>query len=133
MILVFKEFSQASIRPLISELYAKRYHDFLLKNFCLSAEKFRRGSLLCFRQILVPKNVRDKRGGGYHDILSKFFLSHSTEKFRRGTLLCFTKILESKKFMDKEGGEEGSITIFCRKIFVLQCRKKSQGNPLGCH
>ena len=38
-----------------------------------SAEKCRRGTLLCFRKFLVLKNVRDKRGGGYHDFLSKLF------------------------------------------------------------
>ena len=27
------------------------------------------------------------------------------------------------------GGEEGSSTIFCRKSFVSQCRKFSEGNP----
>ena len=34
-ILVFKEFLQTSIWPLVSVLYAKWYHDFPLKNFCL--------------------------------------------------------------------------------------------------
>ena len=49
-----------------------------IKIFCQkflshSAEKIRRGTLLCFRKFLVLKNVRDKRGGGYHDFLSKLF------------------------------------------------------------
>ena len=39
LILVFKEFLQTSIRPLISVLYAKGYHDFPLKNFCLTVTK----------------------------------------------------------------------------------------------
>ena len=39
LILVFKEFLQTSIRPLISVLYAKGYHDFPLKNFCLTVPK----------------------------------------------------------------------------------------------
>ena len=39
LILVFKEFLQTSIRPLISVLYAKRYHDFPLKNFCVTVPK----------------------------------------------------------------------------------------------
>ena len=41
-ILVFKEilfFLQTSIWPLISVLYAKGYHDFPLKNFCLTVPK----------------------------------------------------------------------------------------------
>ena len=39
LILVFKEFLQTSIRPLISVLYAKGYHDFRLKIFCLTVPK----------------------------------------------------------------------------------------------
>ena len=39
LILVFKKFLQTSIRPLISVLYAKGYHDFPLKNFCLTVPK----------------------------------------------------------------------------------------------
>ena len=73
LILVFKECLQTSIRPLISVLYAKGYHNFPLKKFSHSAEKFRRGTLLCFTKFLIPKNVKDKRGGGYHDFLSKLF------------------------------------------------------------
>ena len=41
LIIVFIEFLQTPIPPLISVLFAKGYHDFFhLKNFCLSAEKF---------------------------------------------------------------------------------------------
>ena len=39
LILVFKEFLQTSIPPLISVLYAKGYHDFPLKNFRLTVPK----------------------------------------------------------------------------------------------
>ena len=39
LILVFKEFLQASIPPLISVLYTKGYHYFPLKNFCLTVPK----------------------------------------------------------------------------------------------
>ena len=37
--LVFKEFLQTSVPPLISVLYAKGYHDYALKNFCLLLSK----------------------------------------------------------------------------------------------
>ena len=72
---------------MISVLYAKGYHDFPLKNSCLSAEKFRRGTLLgCFRKLPVAKKFMEKRGGGG---VSRFsvenFLSHSAESFRKGT------------------------------------------------
>ena len=46
LMLVFKEFVQTSIPPLISVLYAKGYHDFPLNNFRLSAEKICRGTRL---------------------------------------------------------------------------------------
>ena len=39
LILVFKEFLQTSIRPLISVLYAKGYHDFPLNNFRFTVPK----------------------------------------------------------------------------------------------
>ena len=52
----------------------KRVSRFSVEKFLShSAEKIRRETLLCFRKLLVPKNVRDKRGGGYHDFLSKLF------------------------------------------------------------
>ena len=55
------------------------------------------------RKFLVSKNVRDKRGGGNHDFLSKLYLSHSTKSFRRVTLVCFRKFRVSKNFMPKRG------------------------------
>ena len=39
LIINFKEFSQISIPLLISVLYAKGYHDFPLRNFCLTVPK----------------------------------------------------------------------------------------------
>ena len=39
LILIFKEFLQTSIPPLISVFYAKGYHDFPLKNFCLTVPR----------------------------------------------------------------------------------------------
>ena len=91
---------------------------FSVESFCLSAEKFRRGTLLYFRKILVSKNVRDKRGGGYHDFLSKIFWSHSTEKLRWGSLLCFRKVLVSKNVRDKRGGgyHDFSSKLFCLTV-----------------
>ena len=74
---------------------------FVQKFLSHSAEKLRRGTLLCFRKFLVSKNVRDKRGGGNHDLPSKLFSSHSTQTFSRGTLLCFRKFRLSKNFMPK--------------------------------
>ena len=55
---------------------------FSVENFLSqSAEKIRRGTLLCFRKFRVPKIVRDKRRGGYHDFLSKLFCLTVPKKF----------------------------------------------------
>ena len=60
LIIVFKEFLQSSIPPLISVLYAKGYHDFPLKNFFEDpvsvSENFGYRKTLCLR-------------GEYHDFL----------------------------------------------------------------
>ena len=89
LILVFKEFLQISSTTDFCTL-CKRVSRFSIEKFSShSAEKFRRGALLCFRKFLLSKNVRDKRGGGGEGV-SRFsvenFLSHSAESFRRGTL-----------------------------------------------
>ena len=99
LILVFKEFLQASIRPLISVLYAKGYHDFPLKKFGLTVPKIFVEEPFCFRNSLVSKNVRDKRGGRYHDFPSKLFVSVPknlvgepfgvSENFWYRKILCF--------------------------------------------
>ena len=119
LILVFKQFLQTSIPPLISVLYAKGYHYFPLKNFRLSAENFRRGTRLCFRKFRVSKNFMPKRGISRLSIEN--LLSHSTEKFRRGTLLCFTKFLVAKKFMDKRGG---GVSRFSVENFLSRSAEK---------
>ena len=63
---------------------------FSVKNFLShSAEKVRRGTLLCFTKFMVSKKFMDRRGGGRRGVGSRFsvekFLSHSAEVFRRGT------------------------------------------------
>ena len=66
---------------------------FSVENFLFqSAEKARKGTLLCFRKIFGIKKLWIG-GGGVITILSKFFLSHSTEKFRGGTHPGSRKIL----------------------------------------
>ena len=47
LILVFKEFLQTSIPPLIFVLYAKGYHYFPLKNFRLTVQKYFVGEPVC--------------------------------------------------------------------------------------
>ena len=50
LILVIKEFLQTSIRNLISVLHAKGYHNFPLKNFCLTVPKNFVGEPFCVSQ-----------------------------------------------------------------------------------
>ena len=60
---------------------------FSVENFLShSTETFLRGTLPCFRKILVSKFLMLYKGG-YHDFPSRFLLSDSTETFRRGTLV----------------------------------------------
>ena len=73
LILVFKEFLPINSTTDFCTL-CKKVSRFSLEKFLShSAEKFRRGTCLCFRKSLVPKNVRNKRGGVYHDFPLKLF------------------------------------------------------------
>ena len=54
-------------------LFEKGYHGFLLKDFCLTAKNFFKGTLLCFKKLLVSKSIRDKKGGCSDDFPSKMF------------------------------------------------------------
>ena len=47
------------------------------------AEKFRRGSSLCFTEFLVSKKFMEKEGGPRFPV--EYFLSHIAEKICRGT------------------------------------------------
>ena len=63
LILVFKRVLQTSIRPLISVLYAKRYHDFPLENFCLTVPKKYVEEPFCVSENLwYPKMLGIKEG-----------------------------------------------------------------------
>ena len=68
LILVFKEFLETSIPPLISVLYAKGYHYFPLKNFRLTVPKNFGEELVC-----VSENFGHRKTlyliGEYHDFL----------------------------------------------------------------
>ena len=55
------------------------------------------------------------------------FLSHSAEK-RLGEPFSHSSVLGIEKVWISGGGEEGSITSFCRKLFVSQCRNIFWGN-----
>ena len=72
LIIVFKEFLQTSIRPLISVLYAKGYHDFPLKNFCLTVPKNFVEEPFCVSESFGYRKTLCLRGF-CHDFLSNFF------------------------------------------------------------
>ena len=83
-----------------------------------STEKFRWGTLRCFRKFRVSQNFMHKKGISLHSV--EKFLSHSADKIRRRTLLCFERILVSKCFKQRRGKASG----FCQKNFHLTGTKK---------
>ena len=90
----------------------KGVHYFLLKLFLShSAEKFRSGTLLCFKKILVSKIFMHRRGGDI-TVLSKKVLSHRTEtKNLVREPYCFPwNFWYRKNFMGKRGG---GLSRFC--------------------
>ena len=76
LILVFEEFLQTSIRPLISVLYAKAYHDFLLKNFCLTVPKNFVGKPFCVSEnFWYRKTLGIREGAGITIFCQNCFVS----------------------------------------------------------
>ena len=65
LILVFKEFLQTSIRPLIFVLYAKGYRYFPLKNFRLTVPKNFVEEPVCVSEDFVHRKILCIRRG-YH-------------------------------------------------------------------
>ena len=96
---------------------------FFVENFCLTVPKKFVRDPFCFKKILVWRIFMQRRGRGGIMVLPKHFCLTVPKNFVR-CLFCFTKFLVSKKIMEKRG-EGGSITIFCQKLFVSQCRKIS--------
>ena len=130
MILVFKEFLQSSIPPLIYVLYAKGYHDFPLKNFRLTVRKISSRKPSVSQKISGIEKLYASEGN--ITIFYKKYCCLTVPKIlRRGTLLCFRNFLVSKKLMDKRGGGGkggGSITIFSRRFLVSQCQNISRAS-----
>ena len=86
LILGFKDFSQTLIWPLISVLYAKAYHDFPSKLFCLTIPKNFVGEPFGVSEnFWYRKSLWIRGGKGVSRFSVENFLSHSAEKFRRGT------------------------------------------------
>ena len=68
--LVFKEFLQTSISPMISVLYAKGYHDFPSKLFFLTLPNHFVEDPFCVSEHFGYRKILCLRGG-HHDFLSK--------------------------------------------------------------
>ena len=82
-----------------------------------SAEKIRRGTLLCLTKFLVPKTFIDKRGGreGASQFSIKSFCPTVPENFVEEPF-CVRYFLASKNFKDKKGG---GYNDFSSKVFCL--------------
>ena len=79
LILVFNNFSQMSIRPLISILYAKGYHEFPLENFDLTVPKnFKEERFCVSEKFWYRKKVGIREEGVSRNVEN--FLFHSEEK-----------------------------------------------------
>ena len=61
--LVFKGFLQISILPLISIFYAKEYHNFPLKTFCLTVPKHFEEESFCVSESFVQRKTLGIREG----------------------------------------------------------------------
>ena len=136
--LVFKEFLQTSIPPLISVLYAKGYHDFPLKNLCLPVPRKIVGEPFCVSKEFWYRKVPSK-GGGSFTVLSKIFSSHRTEKISPGNHSVFQKISGREKyFMDKGGYHDFPLKFLshCTKIFhwrTIWCFRKILLSKISMH
>ena len=123
LIIVFKEFLQTSIPPLISLLYAKGYRYVPLKNFRLTVLKN-----FVWEHFGVSEIFGERKTLCIREGVSSFFieniLSHSTRKFRRGALRCIRNFRRAKNFMHQSGGNK----FLHWKHFVTQYQKFSSGS-----
>ena len=123
--LVFKEFLQTSIPPLISLLYAKGYNIFHLKNFCLTVPKNFVQEPFCVSENFWYRKMLGKRGGGYHDFPSKLFCLTVLKNFVEEPFL----VSENFWYRQILGIREGAgITTF-RQIFLSHSGEKFRGTP----
>ena len=88
-----------------------------------NAKEFRRGTLWCFRESPVSKNLMQWKGSCY-DSLSEKLLSPFTENLRRGSFSVW-QTFEYLNFLCIVGG----VMNFQPKFLAWQCRKISWWNP----
>ena len=99
---------------------------FSVKSFLShSAEKLCRGTFLCFRNIHLPKTVRDKRGVGYHDFLSKLFCLIIPKNFVGEPFRAVFQIISGSEKL--YGTRRGEYQDFPSKIVCLKKPKSFVG------
>ena len=122
LILVFKEFLQTSIPPLISVLYAKGYNYFPLKSFRLTVPKN-----LVDEPDCVSENFGSRKtlclGGEYHDFLLKICCLTIPKNFVGEPFFVSQNLWYRKNLWIRRGG--GVVSRFSVKIFFSHCRKIS--------
>ena len=77
---------------------------FSVEFFCLSAEKFRRGTFVLLQKFPLAKKFMDKRGRGVSRYSVEFFCLTVAKNFAAEPFCAvFQKFPVAKKFMDKRG------------------------------
>ena len=117
LILIFKEFLQTSIPPLIFILYAGGCHDFLMKHFRLTVPKNFVEEPVCVSEKFGYLRTMHKRGISQMSI--EKMLSHSTEKLHQGKLLFLKKFWFRKVIWMKR-----VYHVFPSNLFGLRVPKK---------
>ena len=98
---------------------------FSVENFLShSVEKFRRETLLCFTKFLGSKNVKDKRGGRYHDFPWKLFCLTVPNHFVEEAF-CISASFGYRKFLCPAGEYHD----FVYKICCLAVPENFVGEP----
>ena len=104
-----------------------RFSIFCQKFFLSNAEKFRRGTLLCSRKVLVSKIVRHKRGGQESQFPPSKFLCFTVPKIFVGEPFIVSLISGIESFYASEGYVK--IFDFLSKSFRLTVPKIFLGEP----
>ena len=113
-------------RVLKNFIYKRDLSRFCLESFLfLSNEKFLNGTLLCFRELLVWKKIRDKKVG-VSFYRRKFFVSRR-RKTSWANPSVFEKVSISEKIMDKKMVSRLSVGNF-----LSQIAKKERGRTFLC-
>ena len=134
LIIVFKEFLQTSMPPLISVLYVKGYHDYPLKHFCLIRvpnhfveEPFCLSENFWFRKILWMRGGGGGGGGSVTIFRRKFVVSQCQKiSLRNPSVLCFRTFPVAKIWI--RGG--GGVSRFSVENFLSHRTEKFRGGTL---